>query len=382
MKKSHKLFPGIILSLISIFLMTCFINCSNFDEKTAIDSEEVFPVPRIDFNPKSYQCIYSSNPLIIDGEITDAEWSRADWTDSFADIEGPSKPAPYYDTKAKMLWDSSHFYIAAKLEEPHIWANIEERDAVIYHENDFEVFIDPDGDTHEYYELEMNALNTVWDLLLIKPYRDGGPAINAWDIAGLKSAVSIQGTLNNPTDVDKYWTLEIAIPWHILEECAHKPSPPEPGDYWRVNFSRVEWDLEVADGKYVKKTDENGNSLPEHNWTWSPQGIIRMHYPEMWGFVQFEGSGLNKTDFAIPEVELAKWNLRQVYYHQKNLYENTGAFSKDRSFLNSSGFNFKDLVKFESNSLQWSASITLPEGGQTVRIYDDGRTEVILDDDE
>ena len=58
-----------------------------------------------------------------------------------------------------------------------------ERDSVIFRDNDFEVFIDPDGDTHAYYELEINALGTVWDLLLLKPYRDGGPAINGWDIA-------------------------------------------------------------------------------------------------------------------------------------------------------------------------------------------------------
>jgi len=48
------------------------------------------------------------------------------------------------------------------------------------------VFIDPDGDTHAYYELEVNAFGTPWDLLLIKPYRDGGPAVISWDISGLK----------------------------------------------------------------------------------------------------------------------------------------------------------------------------------------------------
>ena len=43
------------------------------------------------------------------------------------------------------------------------------------------MFIDPDGDNHLYYEFEINALNTVWDLLLPKPYRDGGPALNGWE---------------------------------------------------------------------------------------------------------------------------------------------------------------------------------------------------------
>ena len=50
------------------------------------------------------------------------------------------------------------------------------KNQVIFHDNDFEVFIDPDGDNHNYYEFEMNALNTMWELTLVKPYRDGGPA--------------------------------------------------------------------------------------------------------------------------------------------------------------------------------------------------------------
>jgi hypothetical protein len=46
------------------------------------------------------------------------------------------------------------------------------------------VFIDPNGDNHEYYELEINALNTTWDLLLPKPYKDDGKAVNGWENRG------------------------------------------------------------------------------------------------------------------------------------------------------------------------------------------------------
>ena len=119
-----------------------------------------------------------------------------------------------------MLWDDDYFYIGAEMEEPDVWATLTERDSVIFRDNDFEVFIDPDGDTHAYYELEVNALNTLWDLMLIKPYRDGGPAINGWDIAGLQSAVDVRGTLNRPGDTDEGWSVEIAMPWKILREAS------------------------------------------------------------------------------------------------------------------------------------------------------------------
>ncbi len=273
-------------------------------EKPVISQD--FPVPQIDFDPEKYQCAYASIPPEIDGNL-DSLWNSAPWTNYFVDIEGSAKPEPRFTTRAKMLWDVEYFYIAADMQEPHVWATLENRDDIIFYDNDFEVFIDPDGDTHEYYELEMNALNTVWDLLLIKPYRDGGPAVHYWDITGLKTGVSVDGTLNDPSDTDSGWTVEIALPWKALSECAHKSSPPEPGDIWRVNFSRVEWRTDIIDSAYVKQVDPvTQKSLPEDNWVWSPQGLVNMHYPEMWGMVQFVESA-DDYQFDLPQVENVKW---------------------------------------------------------------------------
>ena len=147
-----------------------------------------------------------------------------------------------------MLWDDEFLYFGADLEEPHLWGTLEERDAVIFQDNDFEVFIDPDGDTHAYFEIEINALNTVWDLLLIQPYRDGGPAVHAWDIAGLRTAVDLRGTINRPDDRDEGWSIEMAIPWKMLAEAAPRRARPRAGDQWRINFSRVQWQLDVSRG--------------------------------------------------------------------------------------------------------------------------------------
>ena len=115
----------------------------------------------------------------------------------------------------------------------------DQRDAVIFQDHDFEVFLDPGGDTHEYYELEVNALGTAWDLFLVKPYRDGGPALHAWDIAGLRVGVDVRGTLNRPGDRDEGWTVELALPWETLREAAPGRRAPRDGEQWRLNFSRV-----------------------------------------------------------------------------------------------------------------------------------------------
>jgi len=248
-----------------------------------------FPVPRLPYAPRGYVAPRALEAPQIDGRPDDAAWQEAAWTEDFVDIEGPLRPAPRFRTRAKMLWDDRYFYVLAEMEEPDLWATYDRRDAIIFHEHDFEIFLDPDGDTHEYYELEINARNNVWDLLLVRPYRDGGPAVHAWDIAGLRTAVRLDGTLNDPTDRDRGWHAEIALPWEILKECAHRPAPPAGGDRWRLNFSRVEWRLEpAADGDgYRKVLGADGKPLPEDNWVWSPQGLVNMHYPERWGIVEF-----------------------------------------------------------------------------------------------
>ncbi|MFN7829369.1 MAG: carbohydrate-binding family 9-like protein [Acidobacteriota bacterium] len=231
---------------------------------------------------REYVCHRAGGKMVIDGRLAEPDWRMAAATDLFVDIEGAARPQPRFGTRAKMLWDDDYFYIAATMEEPHVWGTLTKRDAVIFHDNDFEVFIDPDGDRNEYYELEINALNTVWDLFLTRPYRDGGKAINEWDIAGLRTGVQIDGTLNDPRDIDRGWSVEIAIPWRALAEYAHRPTPPGDGDVWRVNFSRVEWRHQLVGGQYQKVPQTR-----EDNWVWSPQGVIDMHRPEHWGKVRF-----------------------------------------------------------------------------------------------
>ena len=225
-------------------------------------------------DPKHYNCVRARAPLKIDGKLDDAAWQNAPWTDWFVDIEGDAKPAPRFHTRVKMLWDDQNLYIGAELEEPDVWATLREHDSVIFHDNDFEVFLNPTADGLKYFEFEINALNTSWDLFLPKPYREGGKADNSWEIPGLRSAVWIDGTLNDPIDHDRGWTVELAFPWTAFTPRSGKGRPSH-GAEWRVNFSRVEWNKKLPGSK-------------EDNWVWSPQGLVNMHVPARWGVVSFE----------------------------------------------------------------------------------------------
>ena len=302
------------------------------------DFENLFTIPQ------NYIVNYVKVPPLIDGEINDLIWQQAKWTDDFRDIEGDLKPNPALQTNVKMLWDDSYLYIAAKIVDPNVWANLNHHDEVVFHDNDFEVFLNPNNTTHQYFELEFNALNTVFDLFLNKPYRNGGSAMFGWNAEGLRSAVKIQGTINDPSDIDKGWTIEIAIPFKSISLGDHIQVPKE-GTLWRINFSRVEWDTKAINGKYTKLKDQNGNDLPEHNWVWSPQGVVNMHYPERWGYLQFSKSNAIDAKFDLPYIELQKRYLWLIYYQQKKWYREHQVYNQ--SLMT---FGLKNEVKINGNT--------------------------------
>jgi hypothetical protein len=311
--------------------------------------------------PREYVAYKTATPPAIDGRLDDPAWAAAPWTEDFADIEGYDKPAPAHRTRVKLLWDDRALYIAAELAEPNVWATVTTHDAVIFHDPDFEVFLDPDGDNHLYAELEVNALNATWDLLLNKPYKDGGTPITAWEIVGLKTAVSVDGTLNDPRDTDRGWTVEIAWPWAGLKELSTAPVPPRDGDHYRINFSRVEWDVDVRDGKTIKVPGR-----PEHNWVWSPQGVVDMHRPERWGEVQFSTRPAGPVPFRPDPARAVKDRLHEAYYAELAHRARTGGFTADAALLDLRPSPL-GAPRLEATGRTFTAALTAPPaaGGKT-----------------
>ena len=314
-----------------LFFSLFLINCNNSDTIELDINDKIIL-------PKHYIVNKINDQINIDGRDDELAWNNAIYTDDFIDIEGSKIPSQ--KTNVKMLWDEKFLYVFAKLYENHIWGDITKRDEVIYYNNDFEVFINPNDDVFSYGEIEINALGTEWDLFLNRPYRLKGKADSSWDINGLKSAVDISGTLNDPNDLDDYWTVEIAIPLKEIEKLntSGKDEKVISGDVWRINFSRVNWDFEINNGVYSRKK-ENGKYLPEYNWVWSPQGIINMHVPENWGYLVFSENDevFNMTNKLITQHilytvfrEISFGNLKYL----KNLEANTSIEFKDFEYRN------------------------------------------------
>jgi hypothetical protein len=259
-----------------------------------------------------YTAFRAPHPLVIDGRVDKPVWQAASPTPRFVDI-GSGAPAPF-GTQARILWDDDNLYIGFEAEEPLVSARYTERDSLIFFENDLEVFIDG---VDSYYELEFNALGTIYEVFFVwrDAYRAGSewaqprfdvhsPRVHSfsgdhpvndatfwagahprgtrwafldYDMPGLELAVHVDGSLNDPTSIDRGWSAEVRVPWASLADLAHGRSlPPTPGDTWSIFLGRFE----------QMPTREAGQTVGL-GWSASPHGVNDTHIPASWTRVTF-----------------------------------------------------------------------------------------------
>lgn len=311
---------GIIKNLLTLSIVTASLFCGTANAQ----------VNDTDYNrllqiPLQYTVLRTTEKMMIDGKDDERDWGKAQWTQVFTDIETGDKINPEQEAKCKMLWDNDFLYVFVKFRERDLWASISNHDAAVFQDNAFEMFFSPEGETYNYVEFQINAYGTVWDLFMPKPYRNGGMGLTSWDIKGLQKAVYLDGTLNNPTDTDRSWSVELAIPFSSVKlNGSHNPSI---GTIWRMNFSRVQWGLDTLNGAYFRRKDKvTGKLFPEHYSVWSPQGIINLHCPERWGYVLFSDT-LSTKSFLSPQAEKLKLLLWKYYYLQQEFARRNGKYA-------------------------------------------------------
>jgi hypothetical protein len=250
--------------------------------------------------------------IAIDGNIEKEVWRQANWSKRFVDMV--SGDAGMYNTQCAILWNDTYLYIAFRAEEPFVSATLTERDSIIFLENDLELFIEGKDC---YYELEVNAANTLYEVFFIwkdayikygrfdippfdvhqhQAYTFGGDydrngasfwkgthprgirwAFTNFDMPGLQTAVQVQGTLNDNSDVDQGWSLELAIPWNslkILDE--ERAVPPVSGDVWTMFL-----------GRFQKFMPGGVEVVPHPAMALNCHGVYDTHLTEKWSSIVF-----------------------------------------------------------------------------------------------
>lgn len=142
------------------------------------------------------------------------------------------------------------------------WATKTAHDDRLFEEEVVEVFLDPVGDLECYFEIELNPLNTVLDLVLRKS-PSGLKKEVAWHCEGLRTAV--QRTARG-------WTAELAIPFEsLMPGSARMPA-------WRCNFCRI----------------DRPRGHPRELSAWSPTGVPLFHVPGRFGFLRLAETSDNR----------------------------------------------------------------------------------------
>jgi Carbohydrate-binding family 9 len=298
------------ISLIAIAFVSVAIQSPSdsalAEEPVAKKTEQQFPPVSID-KVARYTALRTDEKIVVDGKLDEGCWKRAPRSPEFVDLIHGT-PA-IHSTQAAVMWDDEYLYVGYWIEEPMIQATFTKRDSRIYLDNDVELFI---AGADAYYEFEINSYGTIYEGLFVwqdnfdlkgyskvpeldqkrlgvtfQPFNGVGLSTHPrgkrwaylkWDFPDLKSAVWIDGTLNNAKDRDRGWTVELAVPWKgmkLLAMADNRPLPPKPGDVWRMDFSRFNQYKEAEPAK-----DSGG-------WAWSCHGVWDSHVPEVFPFITF-----------------------------------------------------------------------------------------------
>lgn len=257
-----------------------------------------------------YTCRRTRVPIVVNGKLDEEAWQLAARSPRFVDVVSGGRGL--YDTRAAALWDEKALYIGFWVEEPCVEAHLTERDALIFNENDVEVFIDG-GDA--YYKFEINALGTVYEVFFIwqDAYKRSGRfdvpqfdlltgrvlsfggnndrkadnfwwgthprkcrwAFLDWDFPGLQAAVQVDGRLNDCSTPHNGWTVELAFPWAGMKWLADgRQLPAGDGDIWRIFFGRY------------NNLNFGGEQISA-GWAWNRVGNPDNHAPECFTQVDF-----------------------------------------------------------------------------------------------
>ena len=187
----------------------------------------------------TYQVLRTNEGIQVDGRLDEADWQRAapiDFVMPWSDLE---KEEPQ-STTARLLWDDDNLYIIYECVDPYLHSEVTEHDGAVYQEDAVEIFATPNMDVPgNYYGYEMNINGTLLDYIAFRGGKERTKAIHpSWQNEGVVIATTYDGTLNDHSDTDQSWILEISIPHDNFRHLGGQ-IPPQNGDQWRAGLNRT-----------------------------------------------------------------------------------------------------------------------------------------------
>jgi hypothetical protein len=180
-------------------------------------------------------CRRAAVPPRIDGKLDDPAWSEAEVIDRFP---------MFWDrvdmgtgTRARLVWDDDALYFSATMTDSELRSVGTRRNDRLWFGDVFELFFKPDTERPEYYEFQVNPRSTILELAFPKRGFDFA-TLAAKPPMGMEAVAVVDGTLDQPGDQDRGWSVEGRIPWSAFAATGGRP---EPGASWRFALCRFDY---------------------------------------------------------------------------------------------------------------------------------------------
>jgi hypothetical protein len=223
----------------------------------------------------SYTAERRIDAILIDANLNEASWHNAAPSSVFTFWDGTAAPASLRTT-AKMIWDDEYLYIAFSAIDPDVYATYTVRDARLWEQDNFEVFVTVPGTTG-YVEVEGSPRGTIWDGFFTNVFRGPGAG---YTMAALQVAGRVNGTLNNSADQDVGFTGEMRVPFADIYQAPG--GHPVNGTQLRLNLNRINWNTPASQGGQGA-----AGSDTYHAWSPVPGTGLSFHRPDKFGTVTF-----------------------------------------------------------------------------------------------
>jgi len=221
---------------ITALLIVLIIATTNFaqENKLVIGEQPVFKVKR------------ANQSILVDGKMNETIWSKTEARslDYFYNVE---KEDDKQKMVFRMLWDDQNLYVFFEAEDKYITARETQRDGQPYFDDCAEIFFIPvpdSLDTHIGYELNLYKASN--DFVFFNDFVPGKDVAMKSFNPEFEVEVTVAGTINDNSDMDKDWTMEMAIPLNNFGGL-EKLVPVTEGNQWA--FLAVRQDRNDAEGR-------------------------------------------------------------------------------------------------------------------------------------
>lgn len=198
----------------------------------------------------------------LDGKLEEPAWQEAR-ANKFVNLTNGrvDKRSPIQGS-VRVLWNTQGLYFGVEVEDSDVVGGFKpgSKDPQLWTKDAIQILIDPQGNNKDYYEIQVNPQNLVYDTRyddLRQPIKepDGPFGHEDWS-SQLKSAVVVKGTLDKSEDKDEGYVIEALIPWKALTKS--NKTPPALGETWRINVYALQGvDTALAWSPILKKGDSH-----------------------------------------------------------------------------------------------------------------------------